>query len=115
MARGLKKKPGEGEGGEPGGISWPVILDLFAYEYGWKLEEVKKLSFRELDFYMEAMGRRQRFQRDFEARIHGMELKGGSSAPVDVPKFTKEETELLDRELEARLKARGRHHHQDSR
>lgn len=116
-------------GGESSGVEndYPEIFDALAHEYGWRFDEIAKLSFRELDWAFGAIRKR----RDFEARRRHSEkqmfvkLLGGELAPLPDPEseekvqFTPEESAQLDRERDEIFKRKqealgGRRPHQNS-
>jgi hypothetical protein len=61
-------------------IDWAEIVDLFSREYGWTLEDIKKLTLPQILILIRAIQRR--YQREKEAMDNGTKKEASNEEKV---------------------------------
>lgn len=60
---------------------------MFSSEYGWKTEDIWKLTMREVDWRLRAMLNRKNLEKSFTALLHDKEIK--------IPKLNQEDNKPI--------------------
>lgn len=71
--------------------------------YGFKDEDLGRLTFRKVDMYLRKMGIHLQTERAFEAALHDKQLKTRIPDDTQESSISDEERALLDRQLDARM------------
>lgn len=63
----------------PNKVDWATICDIIAFEYGWTLEDIKKLSLGQVSLLLKAIGERHRKENEAiegTGKFHPRPIKG---------------------------------------
>jgi hypothetical protein len=57
---------------------------LFSHEYGWKTEDVLRLTMKEVSWRLDAITQRKKSDLQLQAKLHGLEYKNSAPAQEKV-------------------------------
>ncbi len=71
-----------------------------AHQYGWTIEQIGRLTPRQIDGIITAIRKRQHFELATDASLHGMKLKNEWRDDDTTIELTQKEQDNLDRALQ---------------